>query len=136
MNEPLQTEMDPQSKGPMKWPSSVCRFVRSFFPEPFVEIFWLFFSVEVRASSNLKSDRQIFEENLVLEFSVLKGLRWGFSSFTKNWGVEFIWFFAWVCSNQSLSQVLRLTQLICSVKILFFRLSGWNGSKWAQNENF
>ena len=60
MSKPLQTEMDPRSEGPMKYYSSVCSFVQSFFPEPLVEIFWAFFSVEVRALSDLKSNRVRF----------------------------------------------------------------------------
>ena len=40
---------------------------------------------------------------------------WGFSSFIKNWPMEFFWFFAWIYSNK---KVLKLNKITFWGKIL------------------
>ena len=92
---------------------SVLLFVRSFSPEPHVEIF-LF--LEVKMLSNLKNDGvEVFEKkNLVLGFFEPKG-HMRFFKFYKKLTYEFFWFFAWIYSNK---KVLKLNKITFWGKIL------------------
>ena len=67
--------MDARSKGPLKYPSYVCPFLRNFSLDTLIGIFS--FLHEVRVSSNLKSDRtRFYKENLVMGFLCQKSQKW------------------------------------------------------------
>ena len=88
-------------------------FVRSFSLEPHVEIF-LF--LEVKMLSNLKNDGvEVFEKKILFWVFLNQKDTWGFSSFIKNWPMEFFWFFAWSYSNK---KVLKLNKITFWGKIL------------------